>query len=108
MDTRRLWTSHRKNIKFIIMAQVTKNRTLSPEVVSHVSSMTYDMNRASESESEIYLEDSENEDYNLEDTVAVTQTGEDLVDVFNNALSEIHAHRSLVQSVTKCVGLKAA
>jgi hypothetical protein len=34
--------------------------------------MAYDMNRASESESEIYLEDSENEDYNLEVNVAVT------------------------------------
>jgi hypothetical protein len=31
------------------------------------------MNRSSQSESEIYLEDSENEDYNLEVTVAVTQ-----------------------------------
>ena len=71
--------------------------------------MAYDMNRASESESEIYLEDSENEDYNLEVNVAVTQTeGEDLVDEFNDALSEMHAHRSLVQSVTKCIGLKAA
>ena len=55
------------------------------------------------------MEDSENEDYNLEVNVAVTQTeGEDLVDEFNDALSEMHAHRSLVQSVTKCVGLKAA
>jgi hypothetical protein len=30
------------------------------------------------------------------------------VDEFNDALSEIHAHRPLVQSVTKCIGLKAA
>jgi hypothetical protein len=38
-----------------------------------VSKMAHGMNRPSQTESEIYLEDSENEDYNLEVTVAVTQ-----------------------------------
>ena len=62
-----------------------------------VSSMGHGMNRSSQSESEIYLEDSENEDYNLEVTVAVTQAEwEDIEDEFNDALSEIHGEKSFV------------
>ena len=53
------------------------------------------MAQSSESESEIYLEDAEDDFDNLDVTIAVTEAeGEDIEEEFNNALSEIHGEKS--------------
>ena len=53
------------------------------------------MDLASESESEIYLEDSETEDYNLEVAVAVAEVeGNEIEEQYIDALNEIHGEKS--------------
>ena len=55
----------------------------------------HDMDLSSESESEIYLEDSETEDYNLELAVAVTEVeGNEIEEQFTDALNEIKGEKS--------------
>ena len=53
------------------------------------------MASSSESESDIPLEEYEDESYNLEVSIAVTEAeGEEIEDVFNDALSEIRGEKS--------------